>query len=137
MIRRRRPVLLWLLVVAYGLLAASLLLLATIVGSGMVTWDVKGFLLTGWRLGLFTTALATLGVLALLCAYGLWGGQRWSRPLALVFWLAGGLLGLVTDRAVPGPGEPLTLYVVNMMLIPAAVVAVALWGVPAIRRFFD
>jgi hypothetical protein len=137
MVRTRRTAVLWLLVAAYGLLAASLLLLATVVGSGIITWDVKGFLLTGWHLGLFTAALAALGMLALLCAWGLWGGRRWSRPLALLFWLAGGLLGLVTDRAVPGPGEPLAVYVVNMILIPAAVVSLVLWTVPAIRRFFD
>jgi hypothetical protein len=60
--------------------------------------------------------------------------RRRSRPLALAFWVAGDLLGLVTDRSVAGPGEPLAVYLVGMMLAPAAVMV--LWGVPSMRRFF-
>jgi hypothetical protein len=132
----RRPWLLWLPVVAYAVVAGGLLLLAALVGSGSITWDVKGFVLTGWRLALFTAALTTLGALALLAALGLWKRRPWGRPLALAFWVAGGLLGLVTDRSVAGPGEPLTVYLVNMMLVPAAVTALVLWGPPSMRRFF-
>jgi hypothetical protein len=47
MVRTRRPPVLWLLVVAYGLLAASLLLLAAVVGSATITWDVKGQTMVG------------------------------------------------------------------------------------------
>jgi hypothetical protein len=136
MIPGRRPGLLWLPVATYVAAAGALLLLAALVGGGSITWDVKGFLLTGWRLALFTAALAGLGALALLAAYGLWNRRRWSRPLALAFWVASGLVGLVTDRSVAGPGEPLTVYLVGMMLAPAAVMAMLLWGLPSIRRFF-
>jgi hypothetical protein len=136
MIPGRRPGLLWLPVGTYGAAAGALLLLAALVGSGFVTWDVKGFLLTGWRLALFTAALAALGALALLVAHGLWHRRGWSRPLALAFWVAGGLLGLVTDRSVAGPGEPLAVYLVGMMLAPAAAMALVLWGVPSMRRFY-
>jgi hypothetical protein len=136
MIPGRRPGLLWLPVGTYGAAAGALLLLAALVGSGFVTWDVKGFLLTGWRLALFTAALAGLGALALLVAHGLWNRRRWSRPLAPAFWVAGGLLGLVTDRSVAGPGEPLAVYLVGMMLAPAAAMALVLWGVPSMRRFY-
>jgi hypothetical protein len=137
MIPRGRPWLLWLPVVTYGAAAGALLLLAALVGSGVVTWDVKGFVLTGWRLALFTAAIAGLGALALVVAHGLWYRRRWSRPLALAFWVASGLLGLVTDRSVAGPGEPLAVYLVNMMLAPAAVMGLLLWGVPSMRRFFS
>jgi hypothetical protein len=137
MIPGGRPWLLWLPVVTYGAAAGALLLLAALVGSGSITWDVKSFVLTGWRLALFTAALAGLGVLALLAARGLWHRRRWSRPLALAFWVAGGLLGLVTDRSVEGPGEPLAVYLVGMMLAPAAVMALVLWGAPSMRRFFS
>jgi hypothetical protein len=41
-----------------------------------------------------------------------------------------------TDRSVAGPGEPLTVYLVSMMLAPAAVTALVLWGPPSIRRYF-
>lgn len=135
MIPVRRPGLLWLPVLTYVAAAGALLLLAALVGGGSVTWDVKGFLLTGWRLAVFTAALAGLGAMALLAACGLWFRRRWSRPLALAFWVASGLLGLVTDRSVAGPGEPLAVYLVGMMLAPAVVMALFLWGVPSIRRF--
>jgi hypothetical protein len=136
MIPGRRPWLLWLPVATYGAAAGALLLLAGLVGSGSITWDVKGFVLTGWRLALFSAALAGLGALALLTALGLWHRRRSSRPLALAFWVAGGLLGLVTDRSVAGPGEPLAVYLVWMMLAPAAGMAIVLWGIPSMRRFF-
>jgi hypothetical protein len=126
----------WLPVVTYAAAAGPLLLLAALVGSGTITWDVKGFVLTGWRLALFSAALASLAGLAVLAAIGLWHRRPWSRPLALAFWVAGGLLGLVTDRSVAGPGEPLAVYLVNMMLAPAAVTALVLWGAPSVRRFF-
>jgi hypothetical protein len=56
----RRPWLLWLPVVTCAAVAGAPLLLAGLVGSGANHVGRQGFMLTGWRLALFTAALATL-----------------------------------------------------------------------------
>jgi hypothetical protein len=122
--------------IVFALLGALVLLLAVAVGFHIVTWDVKGFLLTGGVLALFSLALAGLGFLGLAAAVALWKGRSAGRLLALGFWVGGGLLGLVTDRSVAGPGEPLHTYLVGMMLVPAGITAIFLWGLPSVRRFF-
>jgi hypothetical protein len=135
-LRPRPPIVLAAIVILYLTIGLLILLLAAVVGGQVITWDVKGFLLTGWRLALFSSALAALGVLALATAIGLWRGAQQARWSALIFWVAGGGLGLFVDRSVTGPGEPLRSYLVDLMLIPGSVTAALLFGLPAVRRFF-
>lgn len=134
--RRRPPFLLLVAVLVYAAAGVLILLLAAVVGGGVITWDVKGFLLSGWHLALFSLSLAAVGALALVVVRLLWRGGTHARPLAIGFWFVGGALGLITDRSVDGPGEPLRVYLVDMALIPATLVALLLYGVPAVRRFF-
>jgi hypothetical protein len=135
-LRPRPPIALAAIVLVYFAIGLLILLLAAVVGGQVITWDVKGFLLTGWRLALFSSALAALGTLALATATGLWRGDYRARWSALVFWVAGGGLGLFVDRSVTGPGEPLRSYLLDLMLIPGSVTAALLFGIPSIRRFF-
>jgi hypothetical protein len=134
--RESRPPIVTLLAVVYACLGALVLLLAVVVGSRIITWDVKGRLLTGAWLALFSGAVAAVGAMGLLAAQKLWQGSPAGRWLALGFWLAGGSLALITDRSVPGPGEPLHSYLVNLMLLPGGLTALLLWGVPSTRRYF-
>jgi hypothetical protein len=133
----RPPLLLILVALVYLAIGGAILLLAAVVGFQVITWDVKGFLLTGWRLALFTAALVSLGALALVAALRLWKGRPGARVLALGFWFAGGAVGLVTDRSVSGPGEPLWTYVGEMALLPALLFGALLFGVPGVRRYLD
>jgi hypothetical protein len=134
--RLRPPLTLGAIVIVYLTIGLLVLLLAAVVGGQVITWDVKGFLLAGWRLALFSSALAALGALAVTAAVGLWRGDRRARPVALLFWFAAGGLGLVVDRSVAGPGEPLRSYLLDMMLVPGGVAAALLFGIPSIRRYF-
>lgn len=131
-----RPAIAAALSIVYLLIGALLLILAGAVGASFVTWDVKGFLLTGWRLALFSAALAGVALTAIAAAHGLWKGSRWSRLLAVGFWILAGSLGLITDRSVTGPGEPLAVYLLHLMAIPGGVAAVLLYGFPSARRFY-
>jgi hypothetical protein len=132
----RRPIPLVLIAIVYAALGSLVLLLAVVVGFQVITWDVKGFLLTGGVLALFSLALTAVGLLGLGAAVLLWRGRSAGRFVALGFWVGGGLLGLVTDRSVSGPGEPLHTYLVSLMLVPCGVTALFLWGLPSVRRFF-
>jgi hypothetical protein len=132
----RPPFALIAVVLVYAAVGVLILLLAAVVGGGVITWDVKGFYLTGWRLALFSLALASIGAIALLTARLLWRGAPPGRPLAIGFWFYGGAVGLITDRSVAGPGEPLRAYLVDMGLAPAALAAVMLYAIPGVRRFF-
>jgi hypothetical protein len=132
----RRPVVLWIVTGSAIVIGGSLILLAAVVGGEVITWDVKGRLLTGSNLALFSVALGAVGACAWLAAYGLWRGRGWGRRVAVGFWIAAGGLGLITDRSVAGPGEPIHTYLVNLMLIPGGVTALLLYGVPSVRRFF-
>jgi hypothetical protein len=120
---------------AFAILGMLVLLLAAVVGFQVITWDVKGFLLTGSVLVLFSVALGCIGLLGLGAAVTLWQGLPAGRYLALGFWLVGGLLALITDRSVAGPGEPLRTYLVSMMLVPGSITALLLWALPSVRRF--
>jgi hypothetical protein len=131
-----RPLPLTFVAIVFAILGTLVLSLAGAVGFQIVTWDVKGFLLTGDVLALFSLALACVGLLGLGTAVALWQGRSAGRFLALGFWVGSGLLGLVTDRSVAGPGEPLHTYLVSMMLVPGGITALLLWGLPAVRRFF-
>jgi len=131
-----RPWVVWIAALAYLVAGIVILLLAIVVGTGTITWDVKGFLLTGWRLALFSSALGAVGGVGLSAALGLWWGSRWARPLAIGFWFFAGGLALVTDRSVAGPGVPLATYLVNMILVPVVVAAALLYGAPASSRYF-
>jgi hypothetical protein len=133
---RRPPFTVLLAVLVYVVIGSLILLLAAIVGGGVITWDVKGFLLTGWRLALFSSALGAVGSVAVVAALGLWSARAWARPLALGFWVAAGALGLITDRSVAGEGAPLRSYLVEIALIPATTSAVFLYAVPGVRRHF-
>jgi hypothetical protein len=132
----RRPFGLILVAIVFTLLGTLVLLLAVVVGFQIITWDVKGVLLTGSELALFSLALAFVGLLGLGAAVTLWQGHSAGRFLALGFWAGAGLLGLVTDRSVAGPDEPLQTYLVTMMLVPGSITALLLWGLPSVRRFF-
>jgi hypothetical protein len=131
-----RPLVIWLVTGIAIVIGALLVLMAGVVGGQVITWDVKGRVLTGFDLALFSVAVGAVGVCAWLAAYGLWRGRAWGRLLAIGFWIAAGGLGLITDRSVPGPGEPTRTYLVHMMLIPGALTALLLFGVPSVRRFF-
>jgi hypothetical protein len=131
-----RPLPLTLMAIVFAILGTLVVLLAGIVGFQVITWDVKGHLLTGGVLALFASALAGLGALALGAAAALWKGRPVGRLLALGFWVAAGSLALVTDRSVAGPGEPLRTYLVDLILAPGTITAALLWGVPSVRRFF-
>jgi hypothetical protein len=122
---------------AFLILGGALVLLAGVVGTGVITWDVKGRLLRGGDLALFSLSMAAVGALGVGAASGLWRGRGWGRYLAVAFWVAAGALGLITDRSVPGPGEPLRTYVVYLTLLPAGATVLLLWGVPSVRRYLD
>lgn len=114
-----------------GLLAAINLL------DGSLTWDVKGRVLRRFELGLLAGAFGVAGLLAATAAAGVWNGRRWGRVLAVGLWVLVGLSGLTTDRSVAGPGEPLSTYLVDMMLLPVAVTVLLLWLPRPSRRFFS
>ena len=130
-----RPFTLCLVATAFAGIGLLVLLLACVVGLGIITWDVKGYLLTGGVLALFAVAIAGVGLLAIAAAIRLWQGRPSGRLLALSFWVAAGMLALITDRAVEGPGEPLGTYLLDLMLLPGSITALLLWGIPSVRRF--
>jgi hypothetical protein len=131
-----RPLSLVIIVITFAMLGVLMLSLAAVVGFEVITWDVKGLRLTGGVLVLFSLAVAWVGLIALGAAVALWHGRSAGRFLALGFWAGAGLLALATDRSVAGPGEPLRIYLVQMMLAPGSVTALLLWGLPSLRRFF-
>jgi hypothetical protein len=118
---------------AFGLIGVLVTLLGLAVLTGLLPWDVKGRLLTGNALALFSGAVLVVGVVGLLAAWGLYRGAAWSGFLSIAFWILVGGVALVADRAVPGPGEPLALYLIELMLIPGVVTALVLYGIPSVR----
>lgn len=80
--------------------------------------------------------MGAVGAIVLAAACGLWRGHEWGRQLAVCFWIAAGLLALVTDRSVSGPGEPWHTYLINLMLIPGAITAALLHGIGSVRMYF-
>jgi hypothetical protein len=119
-----------------GIFAVLDIVLAVQLATGQVVWDVKGYVLRGGELALFTSAVAAVGLVGTTSAAGIWMGRDWGRWGALVFWLMVGLVSVTTDRSVAGPGEPLHVYFVYMMLLPGAITGALLWLVPPSRRFF-
>lgn len=105
---------------------ALVLALAVAIGTGAVPWDVKGYLLRGWRLGVFTSAVLLVAASFLSAGLYLWRGGVAGLVRLVASWTLFGLVGLVTDLSVAGPGEPWTLYVVRLALLPVAVLLLVL-----------
>ena len=59
------------------------------------------------HLGLFRVGVAVAG---LLCAAGMWVGDRWRRPVILALLLVHTLLGVWVLRAAPNPGVDVALF---------------------------
>lgn len=97
----RRPLPLILVATVCAILGSLVLLLEVVVGLQIITWDVKGSLLTGGVLALFTLAVACVGFLGLGASVTLWQRRSAGRFLVLGFWVGAGRLGLVSDRSVP------------------------------------
>ena len=103
-----------------SLLGGAVLVL-TALGFGHA--DVRGLRLTGsLRLGFLAgLGLATAGTIT--ASVGLYRRRSWAVPLLAAVWPAFALVCLALDRTAPapGPGRPLTFYLVVIGLAPAAV----------------
>lgn len=117
-------------------LAALDVLLAIQLISGAVPWDVKGHLLEGVELSLFSFIVGMVGILGILTSVLIWQGRQAGRLGAVAFWLVVGLVAGATDRRFEGVGEPLWFYVA-LGTGPAAVTTMLLWFPKASRRFFS
>jgi hypothetical protein len=94
--------------------------LVSLLGGAVLVLTALGFgsLRLGFLAGL---GLATAGTIT--ASVGLYRRRSWAVPLLAAVWPAFALVCLALDRTAPapGPGRPLTFYLVVIGLAPAAV----------------